>query len=74
LPENRYFTVVDVEEVDSERLVKLRNPFLDGHWTGKYSIEDKKFWENTYLNSFLAGMSKNLAKKGYFIMPFDSFK
>ncbi|KAH7827320.1 putative CRE-CLP-2 protein [Monocercomonoides exilis] len=40
------YAVLDAKEVDGHRMVKLRNPFMERGWKGKFSLEDSGSWSD----------------------------
>ena len=65
------YTILDAATCNGESIIKLRNPWGSGEWTGKYSSLEDPSWMNSVANT-LRG-KKIVHEPGTFWMPFTDF-
>ena len=67
---NHAYSVIDVREVDSLRLIRLRNPWGHGEWTGAFSDDDEEWDKHKGLKDKL---SYSFSYDGNWWMTFQHF-
>ena len=65
------YTILDAATCNGESIIKLRNPWGKGEWTGKYSTLEDPSWMSQ-VTSTLRG-KKIVHEDGTFWMPFSDF-
>ena len=65
------YTILDAATCNGESIIKLRNPWGSGEWTGKYSTLEDPSWMSQ-VTSTLRG-KKVVHEDGTFWMPFSDF-
>eukprot|EP00762_Andalucia_godoyi_P003028 ANDGO_04123.mRNA.1 Calpain-type cysteine protease ADL1 len=65
------YAILNVVEIDDIRLVRLRNPWGQGEWTGDY-CDDSPLW-TPRLRAKLGPMAPGVADDGAFYMSFEAF-
>jgi hypothetical protein len=64
------YTVLDTATSMGEKIIKLRNPWGSGEWTGKFSNKGTNDWMTNVADAM---MGKVDHEDGVFWMPFDDF-
>jgi hypothetical protein len=60
------YAVLDLQEVEGQRLVKLKNPWSSGSWEGLFSLKDHERWTPSLLSTL--NFSQEEADQGVFWM------
>jgi hypothetical protein len=67
------YTILDTATAGGERIIKLRNPWGSGEWTGKYSNKGTKDWMGNIMDSIRSAGQAMAHEDGTFWMPFEDF-
>ena len=67
---NHAYSVIDVREVDSLKLMRVRNPWGHGEWTGAFSDDDEEWDKHRLLKEKL---HYNFSYDGNWWMTFQHF-
>jgi len=67
------YTILDTATANGERIIKLRNPWGTGEWTGKYSNKGTKDWMGNIMDSIRNSGQAMAHEDGTFWMPFEDF-
>lgn len=66
---NHAYSIIGAEQVQGHKLIRIRNPWGRGEWTGAWG-DDSKEWTPALLKHF----NYNFANDGTFFMSFDDFR